>query len=197
MRRGTGHKTAQLAAILGLDPPPLPVVWTSAADQEKAARLLPPGPPVVALAPTANWDGKVWPAESFVAFYRRLLAGPMPDARAAVFAGPGEHERRLAAPVLAALPEAIDLGGRLSLSEAAACLARCALFIGNDSGLMHVAAAAGTPTLGLFGPTPVEEYAPAGRHTAVAVARGPAMTDLSVADALAAAGALIAVPEPA
>jgi ADP-heptose:LPS heptosyltransferase len=197
MRRRDGHKTAQLAAILGLDPPPLPVVWTAPAERELAARLLPPGPPVIALAPTANWDGKVWPPERFVALYRRLAAGPMPKARAAVFAGPGEHERRLAAPVLAALPEAIDVCGRLTLSEAAACLARCALFIGNDSGLMHLAAGTGAPTLGLFGPTSAEEYAPAGRHAVAAIARGRAMMDLAVEDALAAATGLIAVPEPA
>jgi ADP-heptose:LPS heptosyltransferase len=41
------------------------------------------------------------------------------------------------------------------------------MFIGNDTGLMHIAAAAGTPTLGLFGPSPVEQYAPWGRYTAV------------------------------
>ena len=197
MRRRMGHKTVQLGAILGLDPPPLPVVWNSAAEREKAARLVPPGPPVVALAPTANWDGKVWPAQRFVAFYHRLLAGPMPDARAAVFAGPGEHERRLVEPVLAAVPDSIALCGRLTLSEAAACLERCALFVGNDSGLMHIAAAAGTPTLGLFGPTSVEEYAPAGVHTAVAVARSQSMMDLSVDDALAASETLIPVPEAA
>jgi heptosyltransferase-3 len=47
-------------------------------------------------------------------------------------------------------------------------LRRCALFIGNDTGLMHLAAAAGTPTLGLFGPSPVARYAPWGRYTGVA-----------------------------
>jgi heptosyltransferase-3 len=197
MRRRGGHKTAQLASILGLDPPPLPVTWTAPADRALAARLLPPGPPVIALAPTANWTGKVWPPERFVALYRRLAAGPLPGARVAVLAGPGAQERALAAPVLDALPAAIDLCGTLTLPEAAACLARCALFVGNDSGLMHLAAAAGTPTLGLFGPTAAEEYAPAGRRTAVAVARGPAMTELSVDDAFAAAAGLIAVPKPA
>jgi len=98
--------------------------------------------------------------------------------------------------VLAALPDAIDLCGALSLPEAAACLARAALFVGNDSGLMHLAAAAGAPTLGLFGPTPAEEYGPAGRSTAVAMARGAAMTDLSVDDAFAAAVCLAARAEP-
>ena len=78
----------------------------------------------------------------------------------------------MAAPVLEALGDAIDLCGRLSLAEVAACLARCALFVGNDSGLMHLAAAAGTPTLGLFGPSRADEYAPAGRCTAFVAAPG-------------------------
>ena len=65
------------------------------------------------------------------------------------------------------------MAGRLSLAEAAACLARCRLFVGNDSGLMHLAAAAGTPTLGLFGPSLASEYAPSGRCAAAVVAPGP------------------------
>ncbi|WP_144299864.1 glycosyltransferase family 9 protein, partial [Elioraea rosea] len=90
--------------------------------------------------------------------------GPLPGARAAVFGGPGEAERAMAAPVLAALPRGrtVNLVGRVSLPESAAALARCALYVGNDSGLMHLAAAAGAPTLGLFGPSPPEEYAPVG-----------------------------------
>jgi ADP-heptose:LPS heptosyltransferase len=192
MRRGPGHKTVQLAAILGIDPPPLPVAWTSAEDRALAAGLLPDGLPVIALGPTANWGGKVWPPERFAELARRIAAERLPGARLAVFAGPGEYEARLAAPVLAALPDAIDLTGRLALPEVAACLARCAIFIGNDSGLMHLAASAGCPTLGLFGPTPAPEYAPAGRRAAVAVAKGAAMAELAVEDALAAAGGLLA-----
>jgi heptosyltransferase-3 len=47
------------------------------------------------------------------------------------------------------------------------------LFIGNDSGLMHLAAAAGTPTVGLFGPSRASQYAPAGYRAEVAVSPGP------------------------
>ncbi len=188
MRKSTGHKTAQLARLLRLDPPPLPVVWTSEADRARAAGLLPEGAPILALGPTANWTGKVWPPERFAAL-ARALHGQMP--RVAVFAGPGPFEAGLAAPLLAALPEAIDLSGRLTLSEAAACLARCALFVGNDSGLMHLAAAAGTATLGLFGPTPATEYGPAGRSTAPVISPTKAMADLAVDQAVAAAQALL------
>src|SRR5262249_47420284 len=98
---------------------------------------------------------------------------PFATARVAVLAA--AHEQGQAAPLLAALPPArrIDLVGRTDLLTAAAVLRRSALFIGNDTGLMHLAAASGTPTLGLFGPSPVERYAPWGRCT------GVAMTDLS------------------
>ena len=170
--RRPGRRFEQLGAGLGFSPPPLPVAWTAPEDEARAASLLGAGP-VIGLGPTANWDGKIWPPERFVALFQ-ALAAQRPGARAAVFAGPGEAERARAAPVLAALPGAIDLVGTLTLSEVAACLRRCRIFVGNDSGLMHIAAAAGTPTLGLFGRSRAEEYAPAGLRTAVAVAPGPA-----------------------
>jgi ADP-heptose:LPS heptosyltransferase len=129
--------------------------------------------------------------------FHALQAGPLPGAIPAVFAGPGEAERALAAPLLAALPDAIDLVGRLSLPEAAACLARCTMFVGNDSGLMHLAASAGTPTLGLFGPTPAAEYAPAGRSAIVVMSQSPRMEDLSVDAALAAASRLLVAAKAA
>jgi heptosyltransferase III len=197
MRRRPGHKIAQLAAVLRLDPPPLPVTWTAPGDRARATTLLPAGRPVIGLGPTANWLPKVWPAERYAALFEALVSRALPGAVAAVFAGPGETERAMAAPLLAALPAAIDLVGQVTLPEVAACLARCALFVGNDSGLMHLAAAAGAPTLGLFGPTPVHEYAPAGPRAAVASSNSERMQDLSVAAALASATRLIAHTEPA
>jgi ADP-heptose:LPS heptosyltransferase len=91
----------------------------------------------------------------------------------------------MAHPLLAALPEAINIVGRLHLPEVTACLARCTLFIGNDSGLMHLAAATGVPTLGLFGPTQSKEYAPTGVDAAVAASPTRLMNDLSVESAVA------------
>jgi ADP-heptose:LPS heptosyltransferase len=191
--RRPGRRYEQLGAALGLVPAPLPVTWTRPVDAG-VARTLFGIEPIIALGPTANWDGKIWPPERFVALFQ-ALADQIPGARAAVFAGPGAAERARAAPVLAALPGAIDLVGKLSLSEVAACLARVKIFIGNDSGLMHIAAAAGAPTLGLFGRSLADEYAPAGLRTAVAIAPGPPgdapMTGLTVATVLAAARTLL------
>ncbi|MCB4821903.1 glycosyltransferase family 9 protein [Roseicella aerolata] len=197
--RQPGHRLAHLGALLGLDPPPLPVAWFGPADRARAAALLPGEGAWIALGPTANWDRKVWPAERFVALHQALTApgAPLAGARAVILGGPGAQERPMAAPVLAALGDrAVDLVGGLALPEVAAVLARCALFVGNDSGLMHLSAATGTPTLGLFGPSRVEEYAPAGRRTATAVAPGsPAldsMAGLTLETALAAAERLLA-----
>ena len=169
--RRPGRRYMQLGTALGFTPPPLPVAWSAPQDDAKAAALLGDGL-IIALGPTANWDGKIWPPERFVALYH-ALAPLIPGARPAIFGGPGEAEARRAAPVLSALPGAINLVGSLTLPEVTACLKRSKIFIGNDSGLMHLAAAAGTPTLGLFGRSKASEYAPAGPRTAIAVAPGP------------------------
>lgn len=170
------HRVRQLARLFALDPPPAPRLWLAPAHAARAAALWPEGVPVLAIGPAANWRAKEWRAERFAALAQRLTAptGPLPQARVAVIAA--AHERAQAEPVLAAIPPVrrIDLVGRLDLLEAAAALKRTALFVGNDTGLMHIAAAVGTPTLGLFGPSPVVQYAPWGVRTAVATTAIPA-----------------------
>lgn len=195
--RRPGHRLAHLAALLGVTPPPLPVIWTAPEDNARAAALLQEGQPWLVLGPTANWHRKVWPADRFAELALRLTApdGALPGAGIAILGGPGDQERSLATPVLTALPQALDLVGKLDLPEVAAVLVRAAIFIGNDSGLMHLAAAAGAPTLGLFGPTPSDEYGPAGPRARAVLADGPpgqgAMEDLPMARVMEAAKALI------
>jgi heptosyltransferase III len=171
------HRVRHLGAVLGLDPPPAPRLWTAAEHEDRAAALVPPGAPVLAVAPAANWRGKQWRAERFAELAVRLTGpgGPLPGGRVAVMAA--AHERGQAAPLLDAIPTArrIDLVGGEGLLTLAAVLRRAALFIGNDTGLMHLAAAAGAPTLGLFGPTQSAEYAPWGPRCAVAQTTIPAL----------------------
>lgn len=187
MRPRGGHKIAQLAGVLGLDPPPLPVAWTAAEDRALAARLLPADRPIVALGPTANWAPKIWPPDRFAALFRALTAGALAGALPIVLGGPGPAERAAAAPLLTALPEAIDLVGQLVLPQVVACLERAAIFIGNDSGLMHLAAAAGAPTIGLFGPTSAAEYAPAGPRAIAVVSADATMAGITIPAAQSAA----------
>lgn len=194
--RRPGHRLVHIGAVLGLDPPPLPVAWTAPEDDSRAAALLPGGPWLV-LGPTANWEPKVWPAERFVTVARALAApgGALAGARVAVLGGPGAAERAMAEPVLAALPGAVDLVGTLSLPEVAAVLRRAALYLGNDSGLMHLAGAAGAPVVGLFGQSDAREYGPAGPRAVAVSADGEpfrtTMAALPVERVIAAAEGLL------
>ena len=163
------HRVQQLARLFSLDPPPAPRLWTAPRHEQAAETLVPLGGPILAVGPAANWRGKQWRGERFAELALRLTGGdgPFPAARVAVLAA--AHEREQAAPLLAALPSMrrIDLVGKVDLLTAAAILRRAAMFIGNDTGVMHIAAAMGTPTLGLFGPSRSEHYAPWGPRTAV------------------------------
>ncbi|QQG37122.1 MAG: glycosyltransferase family 9 protein [Micavibrio aeruginosavorus] len=164
------HKVEQNAAVMALNHVPAPQLWPTKEQSEAAYQLIPPGGAVLGVGPTANWAGKTWPAERFIALISLLTGsdGILPGARVAVFAAPGEEDS--AYQVLSSVPEAlqIDIIAKTDPGTAAAALQRCALYVGNDSGLMHCAAAMGVPTFGLFGPSWPHLYRPWGAHTAYA-----------------------------
>ncbi|HEX4040986.1 MAG TPA: lipopolysaccharide heptosyltransferase II [Xanthobacteraceae bacterium] len=109
--------------------------------------------PVVALAPGAVGPAKRWPAESYGALANRLLAEGF---AVWVLGGPGE--KALAAQIVGGGP-ARDLTGP-DLRNAIVALAAATAAVSNDSGLLHVAAALGTPAIGIFGPTSPWHWAP-------------------------------------
>jgi heptosyltransferase-3 len=162
------HKVEQIAGVIETSPPPAPTLWFNDETINTAALLIPAGSPVLAIGPAANWPAKTWPAENFIALINKLIAegSILPRARIAVFAAPGEEQ--VAYKVLNAMPleRRIDLIGKASPVVAAAALQRCTLYIGNDSGLLHCAAAVGIPTLGLFGPSWPQLYRPWGERAA-------------------------------
>ena len=164
------HKVEQNASVLKLADPPAPKLWFSAEQIEKARNFIPHGGPVLGVGPTANWIGKTWPVERFIETVAWLTSdgGLMDGARVAVFAAPGEEPA--AREVLSSIPEgrAIDLIAKTNPGMAAACLLRCDFYLGNDSGLMHCAAAASVPTFGVFGPSYPHIYRPWGDHTGFA-----------------------------
>ena len=164
------HKTAQNAAVMRLDQVPAPKLWFTEAQMEKARMIIPEGERVIGVGPAANWIGKTWPAERFIEVIQWLTAegGVYEGAKMAVFGAPGEEE--ICQQVLEALPEGcgIDAIAKGSPGEAAAMLSLCAFYLGNDSGLMHAAAACGRKTFGVFGPSYPHLYAPYGEHTAYA-----------------------------
>jgi len=159
------HRVKQLASIMGLsDNPPGPKLWISEQQKSLGKTIIGKGPPVIAIGPTANWRAKTWRAGNFAELLERLTgpSGIVPGGRVAIFGR--EDERPGTLSLIEAIPEKrrIDLVGRLDLLEVFSCLRCCDFYIGNDSGLMHLAAVSGIPTLGLFGPSQKELYAPWG-----------------------------------
>jgi heptosyltransferase-2 len=109
----------------------------------------------VALAPGAVGPSKRWPATAFAEVARRLTAQGI-----AVWIVGGPGEKPLAAQIIAeAGPLAFDLTGN-DLRGAILALAAAQVAVSNDSGLLHVAAALGTPAVGIFGPTSPWHWAP-------------------------------------
>jgi heptosyltransferase-2 len=150
-----------LALPNGADKPadwPLPElnVPAAAATRWRAERgLRDDGRPVAALAPGAVGASKRWPVSSYAALAQSLTAQGL-----AVWVLGSPDEAPLAAEIVRAAGErARDLTSP-DLRNAILALKLAAVAISNDSGLVHVAAAIGTPTIGIFGPTSPWHWAP-------------------------------------
>jgi len=112
--------------------------------------------------PGSRWFFKCWPAASTAALFDRIVAD---GHRLVVTGAPDPRERALVDAISNAITPAtrarlVDLTGQLTLPELAALSANARAFVGVDSAPMHIAAAMGTPTLALFGPSGEHEWGP-------------------------------------
>jgi ADP-heptose:LPS heptosyltransferase len=130
---------------------------------------------VVALHVGSGGEAKRWPVSCFVEL-ARLLA-EMPDTVVLLIRGPAEEET----PALTNLgsPRIIRLASP-SLTALATILTHCALYVGNDSGITHLAAALGLPTVALFGPTDPAIWGPRGRNVTIVRSPDTRMSSLEV-----------------
>ncbi len=127
-------------------------------------------PPLVAMHMGATRPAKLWPPERYEAVATHLQT----DACATLLLLGGPEDRDQAEAFSAALPRpALVLAGEATLPQTAAVLAQCRLFVGNDSGPAHIAAAVGCPVVALFGPTDSRYYRPWGDHCRVVTSTRP------------------------
>jgi len=123
------------------------------------------GTPLVGLHPQSSYGpAKCWPRENHARLARRLVREK--GARVLVFGGEGEREaaRQLAS---SAGEGVFSLAGETDLPLLAALVRLCRLVVANDSGPLHLAAAVGTPVIGLFGSTDPRATGPRGRRVRV------------------------------
>lgn len=108
--------------------------------------------------PASRWHFKCWPVKKMVALIDQLQ---LDGHQIVLSAAPDAAEKDMIDAIQAQLKlPALSLAGQLSLKELAALTARARLFIGVDSAPMHIAAAMGTPTVALFGPSGDKEWGP-------------------------------------
>ena len=166
----------QISRALALDDMDVvPRLAISDARAEKAQGLLDAGrmnAPFLAMAPGATWMGRRWPTERYAVLATRLMREDGPFANHNLVIVGAEADRDTAVALSMATPRALvmEMTGKLDLLTACAVLKKATAFIGNDEIWLRMAAAAGIPTFGLFGPSD-EADAPPGpnMHTI----RGP------------------------
>jgi len=128
---------------LPVDPEAFETIRRRWPDQEKTLWI--------GIQPGGRWESKRWPSWHFAELIRSL-AQWNPQLRFVIFGSPSEWD--LAVRVAAGAPERCEVvAGQLSLPQLVEWIRRCRLFITNDSGPMHIAAALRRPVLALFGPT--------------------------------------------
>jgi ADP-heptose:LPS heptosyltransferase len=113
------------------------------------------------IVPFASWHSKTWPIERYAEVVMHLGRG---HGLRGVVTWYAQHERRAAAELVASSEGHAVMAPRTSLLDLAALARRAALFVGPDTGLMHLAAAVGTPCVGLFGPTRIDRSGPYGEN---------------------------------
>ena len=129
----------------------------AAEDQLRKAGAPPDRPRVAIAAGAAYGSAKCWLPERFAEVADRLID----DFRANVILFGTSSEREITSRIAKSMKQAsVDLAGATNIALLPALMARCPLFLGNDSGAMHVAAAVGIPVVAIFGPTDPEGTAP-------------------------------------
>ena len=182
----TGHITDHLldpVRRLGLPiPDPLPTIHVADRDRAWAADLCGSHgieSPFVVVHPGSGGRRKCWPVEQFVGLIRGLV---QTGVTALVLHGPAEVD--LLPALQSGLPPEAQLMASPELPRLAALLATGTLFVGNDSGPGHIAAAVGTSTLSLFGPTDPQVWAPRSNRARWIQAPGEDLAELGIGEVL-------------
>ena len=141
-----------------------PQLWLTPAEKNSADELLEQlgvqrSQSIVILQPGARYWFKAWPAERYAELSDRLTS----QYGCQVLIGGSDQDIDLAQQIQKmAKSSAMIMAGRTTIKQFAAIAKKSSLFVGSDSGAMHIAAAAGTPVVALFGPSSPREWGPRG-----------------------------------
>lgn len=169
------HKLDEFAAMFGKDITIAPRLHLDDIAHAEAGALVPEdGRSLLVMGLGSSNISKSWPPDRFELLARMLMEQELKGGRVVLIGSP-EESKTLNAPLAARLTrhgvDVLDVAGKLDLTGAAALIARASLYVGNDTGPSHIAAAVGAPTLVLFGPSDERFYGP--RAPDARAVRGP------------------------
>jgi len=130
------------------------------------------GARMIAVAPGARWETKIWPASAFASALDAAVT-ELPDVRIVLVGSAAEQEIARTVARLCRAATVTDLTGRTDLPVLCAVLRAAHAMLTNDSGPMHLAAALGAPVAAVFGPTDPERTGPYGSGHVVLRGRCP------------------------
>ena len=161
------HRLDELAILMETKHLPLPWIPVLKKDMKKISKDFLKLKNSIAIGASANWSAKIWPSKNFVKLIHMFLKEKQfGKKKSIVFFGSSKDLKNIKKITKHLKKFKVkNLCGKLNLIEVAAHLKKCKIFIGNDSGLMHIASASGIPTLGLFGPSLESRYAPKGNNS--------------------------------
>lgn len=165
IRLGDGHQQFEAMNILGVQgEPPVPQLNVP----EKSFQGLDSGCVVTLLPGAARGPSKRWPPECFIALAKKVRD----ELGATVVLSGGPDDAASCAEMAKAIgPNVLNFAGKTTLPEWAALLKQSDCVVANDSGGMHLAAAVGTPVVGIFGITDPNKTGPLGRHVVLQKSR--------------------------
>ena len=160
------HRLDELAILMETKHLPLPWIPVLKKDMKKISKDFLKLKNSIAIGASANWPAKIWPSKNFVKLIHMFLKEKQfGKKKSIVFFGSSKDLKNIKKITKHLKKFKVkNFCGKLNLIEVAAHLKKCKIFIGNDSGLMHIASASGIPTLGLFGPSLESRYAPKGNN---------------------------------
>ncbi|MBD3368554.1 MAG: lipopolysaccharide heptosyltransferase II [Candidatus Eisenbacteria bacterium] len=172
--RADGHVVDHLlkaAALVGAETDRTePRIHLAEGELRTASDLAGGGGPYVAMAPGANNPLRRWPAERYGGLARRALES---HGLRTIFVGSPTDRSLCSRAVSASDGTGVSLAGRTSLRTLAGLLGPARAFVGSDSGPLHIAAAVGTPVVGLYGPNTPDRFSPRGAPAEVVARRPP------------------------
>lgn len=130
-----------------------PQIWLDEADRLAATELLksngvsPESGLLIVLYPAASWEAKMWPFDRYAQLAGRILQ----RYKARIVICGAAADAKGAAKVAAAVPDSVNLAGKTTVRQMAAVFEACDLFLGNDTGPLHMAVSVGIPTIGIIG----------------------------------------------